>query len=433
MSKSSVDEKKMSDWLLDDMAGRFAWFYGAWHEYSAGVWRPKHEIEMRAFCLGTLVNTREKTWSDLKIGDVLLNRVLNLAKTQLFVPDAAVNAGQNYLNLRNGLVNLDTLALEEHRPDIYTTRQVDYDYDPRAVCPAFDAFLFKSLAHEDGTTDYQSCNLAWEAIAYTISPETNRKTAFFLVGPGDSGKSTLISIVASLLGELAKPFDFKVLQSESAYRFALSPLSGTRMIFCTEIESGAAIPDGIFKTLTGGDTISADVKNKAPISYRPEFKMWMATNNLPAIGDRSGATMNRISMLVFPRSFAKADQDLFLIDKTRAERAGILNSALKTLRMLRQRPTFTLPQRSAARLETYKLTNDPEALFVRECLTGGGETGARDLQDVYYAWRKKNGYPVKPWPRVVGDLERLGVQRKRTPPGNVYLTSITTQGWDYKV
>ena len=55
----------------------------------------------------------------------------------------------NLVNVRNGILNIETRKLIPHNPDYYFTWQLPVDYDPEAGCPEFKKFLDQVVSPED--------------------------------------------------------------------------------------------------------------------------------------------------------------------------------------------------------------------------------------------------------------------------------------------
>ena len=53
------------------------------------------------------------------------------------------------LNLRNGLLDLDTLELREHKKDYISFVQIPHDYDPKAKCPKILKYIKEWVKSED--------------------------------------------------------------------------------------------------------------------------------------------------------------------------------------------------------------------------------------------------------------------------------------------
>lgn len=413
------DDDELAINLVEGWKGRYAYFYDNWHEYRDGMWHKLHDAQIQQEIRNYLRDCRRKH-PRIRLSNKLIVGIGKMASLDCYIDSSVINNQPNYLNVRNGLVNLETLCLEKHRPDTYLTWRLDFDYDPDAESPHFIRYLRTSLTTEDEQVDERMIDLVQEAFGYSLTADTSRKVSFWVIGPKDSGKSTLLAFLRQMMGSMHGTVNLNDLAEN---KYVLSTLVGKRVVTCTESDAGSVLPDGIFKMLVGGeDEVQADVKHKDPITFVPQCKVWWGMNDMPRVRDRSGAVYRRILMVIFPRSLPQERQIIGLIDKLAEERSGVLNWAISGLLRLRRRGHFIEPAASQRRMDEFKLLNDPEALFVKECgiLDASLRTQATDLHTAITAWRKANGYPSKSTIQVRKDLERLRIFRHKYNDANYY-------------
>lgn len=347
--------------------------------------------------------------------------IVDLAQDDCFVPDRMLmGSGQQYINLRNGLFNLETGKLEKHQPDMYLTHQLNIEYDEDADCPTFRRYLNTSLVDDEGKTDWKLILLLQEAIGYSLTADTSLKAAFWLVGKRDSGKSTLIAVLRSLAGSLHATIDLNQL---GANRFLLSSIVGKRIVTFTESSANSMLPDALFKALVGGsDEIYADVKNKEAITFVPEAKMWWAMNSMPRVSDRSGAVFSRLHIIPFNRTIPPDQRINNLLELLEQERAGIFNWAMVGYSRLRKAGKFEEAEQSLRAREHYELLNDTERSYLAERTDPDPDNGilGSELYYDYRQWCQENGFQPKNINQVALDWERLKLRKVRRNEGNFW-------------
>lgn len=304
-----------------------------------------------------------------------LNEALHYLKNTVeqVSPDEAVETGQ-YLNVRNGLLRLDTHELEPHRSSHKTIVQLPVAYDPQATCPAIDEFLDSILGSEE-------IRVVEETAGYCLSPSMKHEKVFLLHGNGGNGKGTLIALLTALLGDTnvsAVP-----LQNLAENRFLSAELFAKMLNGNADIPQRLIEDSSLLKALASGDLIQAERKHKAPFSFRNRAKLLFSTNGLPKTKDHSHAFHRRIVILPFERKFD--NQSLRRRLFAPSELQGFLNRALRGLKRLEQRgrflPTAKIDQ--AGRL--YRVQNDSALLFVSEycCAVEGSEVSKQHVYNVY--------------------------------------------------
>lgn len=408
-----------------ELDGKAAFFYGDWYLYTAGVWQPRPVQRVSVAAREFMRKKRAGGW-DIKITRGLVSSVVGLAADDLFVEDSEIDQDSGrYINLRNGLYDLEADRLEPHRPELYLTNQLDFDYDEDADCPTWRRYLNSSLVHPDsGETDHQLIQLLQEAMAYSVTSDTSLKASFWLVGKPDSGKSTLIAFIRALLGDLHATIDLNQLATN---RFMLSSIVGKRAVTFTEARVNSVLPDDVFKSIVGGsDEIYADVKNRPGITFTPKAKFWWAMNDMPRISDRSGAVYNRLHAIPFNRSIPPSERISDLGQRLAAERAGVFIWLLVGYRRLMRRGHFIQVEQSQALKESYRLSNDTEQTFINERCTLDTEarTQAENFYYAYRSWCIDNGFNPKNSNQVARDWERLGLVR-RSSNGRRYWCGVT--------
>lgn len=408
----NADDDHLALKIAEQWQGNFAYFHACWHEYRENCWRKSDSPEIKRAVRLFLREHRKHLPKGVSQGRV--NAISAMLEDDLYLSDRRIiemqEEARHYIPLKNGLYNLKTGKLEDHRRDLHFTNQLNFAYDPAAEWDTWQRYLHTSLVDENGKPDQDMIMLVQEAMAYSMTERTDMKSSFWLVGKPDSGKSVLIALIRSLMGSMHATIDLNQLAQN---RFMLAEIVGKRVVTFTEADSSAFIPDALYKAMVGGtDEIYVDVKNKPGIAFVPTAKFWWAMNGAPRFNDRSGATLNRLRVILFDRT-VPADQRIGnLSELLDAEKAGIFNWILLGYRRLNLAGSFTSPARSEAWRETYRLENDTEAIFTRQCLDFGNgyKISTRELYNEYKSWCIEYGYKPKNQTQLAKEWRRLGLE-----------------------
>jgi putative DNA primase/helicase len=137
---------------------------------------------------------------------------------------------------------------------------------------------------------------------------------------------------------------------------------------------------------------------------------------MPRVGDRSGATTRRITILPFNRTIPECDRDPELEQKLMAERSGILNECITYLIRITRQGGFDRCEQSESLMQEYIMENDTEATFLEERAerhesykTRGGE-----LYKAYSQWCIENGFKPKNSNQIAKEWRRLGFEYSRS-------------------
>ncbi len=412
---TNPDDDHLALEIARQWSDSMAHLYGDWHVWENGCWRKRQQSEVHIYVRKALRQWRR---NGVKVSQSRIKALTAMLEDDCHVPDRDViemaAERKQYIPLGNGLFNVETMTLEPHQPELYFTHQLQFDYEPYAQCPTFQRFLATSLVHpKTGQTDEQMILFVQEALAYSMTARTDLKASFWLYGKPDSGKSTLLSLIRSLMGELHGTIDLNALGGN---RFMLSAIVGKRVVTFSEADQGVMLPDGLYKALVGGsDEIFADVKNKPGIVFVPEAKLWWGMNNMPRTTDRSGAMLNRLYPVLFNRSIPKSERIQNLDQQIARERSGIFNWLMAGYARLVAQRRFTECEQASTWKEEYRLSNDTEQSFVNDvCEVGtGNRTQSRRLYRAYKNWCEEYGYRAKNENQAALEWQRLGFEKTR--------------------
>ena len=92
----------------------------------------------------------------------------------------------------------------------------------------------------------------------------------------------------------------------------LASLKGKRFVTMSESNEYGSLDEEKIKQLTGGEQISARHLHQAPITYTPQFSLWLSCNDLPMVTDKSLFASERIKVIEFNRRFKPEEQDIHL-------------------------------------------------------------------------------------------------------------------------
>lgn len=405
------DDDELSMQVREVMGEDWAYFRSSWHQYQDGVWQTRKTIFRQ---VRQVLRSNRHRRVKVTTGRVEAVERMTMYDMEL-EDDDIVDDYPQYINLKNGLYNLDTHELEPHRRDVYVTCQADFAYDPDAICPVFTDWLLNMLITTDGETDLKLYGLLQEAMGYTLTADTSHRASFWLWGPSGSGKSTLLKVLRGLMEMYHEPLD---LNQVGTNRFLLARVAGKRLVTFGEADANTRLADGIYKTLVdnAGDIV-ADVKNKEPIVFRPQCKVWWGMNNLPYVADRSGAVDSRVIILPMRNQVPKDQWDFELDRKLSEEHTGIFNFAIDGLKRLRQQGQFTTVPQIVEIMDDFKQYSDIYTAFLNddEWCNREGQTPIKDLYQAIQAWSAENGIRfTATQPRIKREWERLGLEYCRT-------------------
>lgn len=289
------------------------------------------------------------------INSSVLKQALELLDcTCLHCPHDIMNTSEDYINFKNGILNIRTLELSKHTPELMSSIQIPCEWNGAASpTPNFDKFL-NTLTNGDNLTQ----NLILEYIGAIISniQGWRFKKAMFLLGKGNTGKSTLINLIASLIGSKnVAERDLKSLNE----RFGKTAAYNKRLIYSNDLSFMKIEENAVFKNLTGGDSISIEFKNREPFDFKFKGFLLYGMNDLPHFGgDKGDHVYERIIIVKCDNVIPKNQLDPNLERKLFEERNGIIYKAVMALRNAVSRNyQFSITDTCIDNLNEYKREN----------------------------------------------------------------------------
>jgi putative DNA primase/helicase len=318
-------------------------------------------------------------------------RLLILAQSELYVQPHELDAHPLLLNALNGTIELDTGTVRPHRRGDYLTKLVPVDYRPGAPCHRWNSFLNEIL--DKSLHDYIQ-----RAFGYSLTGVTIEKAVFVLHGPGNSGKTTLLTTFRELVGEYAVVIQADTLMSRAHdtnnTQADLCDLRGARFVHTSECEADQRLSQARLKAITQGmGQIKATRKYENPITFAETHKLWLDTNDRPGVKNVDDeATFNRLHSIPFPKAVPKDKIDPDLAQKLKAEAEGILAWAV-TGAIAWSQDGLDKPADVKASTEEWRAENDNVGQFISDCCVLGEAFQARAAVTyrAYRQWAERSG------------------------------------------
>lgn len=325
---------------------------------------------------------------------------LLLMENKFYIENNDLNVDYNFINFKNGLLNLNTMELGEHTPDKIFTIQIPVDYIPLNDCrygSVFEKYLNELV---DNDKDMRECILESMGLALSNIPGYLTKKCILMIGPKDCGKTQIKKLLTELIGikycssmELAKMNDNK---------FGTSELYNKRLAGSNDMQYTTVTDMGIFKQLTGGDPVSIEFKNRGAFSYVYNGILWFLANDYPKFsGKKEQAIYQRFLIIPCEHVVEKDKQDPELIKKMLQESEYIVSLCIDSLIKLRNRKyKFVESERMKNGMQDYEMSNNALLQFVSECcevnafdiLPVKERISLADFRKYYRVWCNYNGF-----------------------------------------
>ena len=326
------------------------------------------------------------------------------------------------VNCTNGTLDLRTGDLRPHSPADLLTKCLPLAYDPEAHCSTWITFLEKVMQGNAELIVFLQ-----RALGYSLTGSTREQCFFLLHGPTKTGKSTFLHIAKALLGPYGTQAEMSTFlhKDRPEVRNDLADLAGMRLVCAIETDEGKRLAEALIKQLTGGtDTIKARFLFEEYFEYRPQFKVFLATNHKPKVNPGDDALWERIRLVPFVVQIPPPERDKQLETKLREELRGILAWAVRGCLAWQRDNSLGEPAAVIQATQGYRAEMDTLAQFLEECCVPGpahvAKVKASLLASAYQAWCKRTGNMQIANLAFIKMLEDRGYMRERGHANQYY-------------
>jgi len=235
-----------------------------------------------------------------------------------------VESSKRYVCFKNGLFDLELENFFPHRKTVYFRNAIDANYTTDKNCPIFSQYM------KDFTTGREEVERTLlEFFSYCfVSGYHFGHNFLVLTGTGRNGKSTLIRLIANVLGQSATsnvPID-------KLEGFELDFIAGKLLNYSGESSNNWTDGESLanLKAITGGDSISIKAKFKRSYQESNLPKMIFAMNHLPKFGETTLALRKRLICIEGLMSL-DGREDSSIEDRLYSERDAIVSMLMDHL------------------------------------------------------------------------------------------------------
>ena len=227
-----------------------------------------------------------------------------------------------YFNCASGVVDLRTGEILPHEKGRMLSRYSEVSLEPGEP-KLWLRFLAEIFA---GNTDM--VNYVQRILGYCLTGYTKEQSIFILHGDGSNGKSLLLEVANKIMGGYATTSSVDILvdrKMHSANMSEIARLKGIRFVVTDETETGDKLKESAIKSMTSDHgEITARFLYGNEFTYKPVFKIIMATNHKPIIRGTDHGIWRRIKMIPFNVIIPDHKQDRDLGEKLSKEHGKIL-------------------------------------------------------------------------------------------------------------
>jgi putative DNA primase/helicase len=294
LERKNVSQASLSKEIAEKYKDKIAWhvknkawyWYEAPPEYKKGVWS-----EIPEEVIGSIVFTEAELKIGLNFKHDLLSGIIRMLKYHLREVNWKPQPG--YVCLQDCVIDVATLQEYPHDPSYKFLSGLPYKWRERSRgCDLIKQWLLEIC---EGREEWvQVLRAAMKATVTEIGKKLQRYIE--IIGPGGTGKSTIIGLVKALVGEENVAVT-KLKQMENN-RFETASFYGKKAILISDSERYGGDVDTL-KAITGGDLLRYEKKGVQQTSGFVFWGLvWLACNEpIQSTDYTSGLKRRRLSML----------------------------------------------------------------------------------------------------------------------------------------
>lgn len=234
-------------------------------------------------------------------------RILAERDIGLHIAIADIDALPLLVGTQDGIFDLKRHRHITRRKRSYITLKTSVEPDFAMVPRRWLRFLKQILQNDQEQIDYLQ---RW--CGYLLSGSVKEHALLILYGPGGNGKSVLVNTIATIMGDYHREAasDTFVENKTAKHETAMAYIAGARFVTSGETDQDAGWNEATMKRAVSGDPVTARFLYKNPFTYRPTYKIWIATNHLPRIKSVGHSMRRRLHLLELDFVPKKPDPDL---------------------------------------------------------------------------------------------------------------------------
>ena len=313
------------------------------------------------------------------------------------------------LNCKNGTIDLRTGEMRDQRREDLISKIAPVEYDPSAEAPRFKQFL-----EEIFDSDEDLIAFVQRLAGYSLTGFSEERVVSILHGRGKNGKTTLVELLQDVMGDYARATDVETILTQRYKGGAnneVAALKGARLVSTSEVEQGRQLSEAKVKALSGNETITARFLYREDFNFKPEFTLWLSTNNKPVIKGTDDAIWDRIRLIPFEQRFDGKKADRHLGRKLREELPGVLAWMVAGCVQWHEKG-LGMPEKVKAATKVYREEMDVLQAFFDDCcvLHEEATAPATPLYKDYQQWCADSGEPEESQRAFGGRLRDRGFE-----------------------
>ncbi|PIC71145.1 DNA primase [Sporosarcina sp. P16b] len=305
---------------------------------------------------------------------------------------------ENYIALKNGILNFNTFELEPFNSDIFILQKIGVNYNP----VAYDSFVDSTL-NKVTRGHAASIENIKEIFACVLYPGVLVPKIHYLLGrSAHNGKSSVLNLIHQTFNKDGGSISAVTPQKLASSTFAGSSIYGKLANIVDDNPESLIEDSGLLKTIVTGGYAEIERKGRDSETVRLSTTMIIASNHFPNLNESGNAINRRLNIIPFDHNFSLdvdclPDEESMRLISSDSASEYVLKIAVDTLKRMMSNPSadkLTPNDKVREAATAFAEHNDPAADFFHEFNEQyfNDVRGTRAIKD-YEDWCRENRVP----------------------------------------
>jgi P4 family phage/plasmid primase-like protien len=281
---------------------------------------PHAKDHVASECQCCIAERQKKTYMDLimKLKKTGFKKSVMDECRELFLDEEFANKvdeNKRLIAFRNGVLDMTMMppVFRDGKPEDYISFCTNLDYDTKKPYHSFDCWPQLNKFLHDILPDVEVRTYFLSYLANSLSGENDAQKFHILTGEGSNGKSMLMILMSTTMGDYACTAPISLLTQGRNKSAAAAPelvrMKGRRFVTMQEPDEQVPLNTGLMKELASSEKITARdlyAGSKQMIDFELQARFNLACNEKPKINTQDGGTWRRLVVVNYPTKFVPA-------------------------------------------------------------------------------------------------------------------------------
>ena len=227
-----------------------------------------------------------------------------------------LDENKDILICNNGVLDLSTCEFRAGKPSDMGTMSTGIDFPLDIENTEASKYFIEIQEYLNKIfVDQELQEYFLNLCAECLTGQNTKEEFYIMTGSGSNGKSQILKFIDHTLGKYYYTFDNALLLNSTDNANNASPvvagLKGKRFAITSEPDNKKPIKTDKVKELCGGDNLTGRHLHKDSITFSPQYKLFMACNDIPDMQSTDDGIWRRVRCIPFTSKFILNKADLY--------------------------------------------------------------------------------------------------------------------------